>query len=223
MIPIRDHNPSGNIPVMTYALIAANVLVFLYMWLLPPEAIDGFINAHALIPAHIAAGKDLITLFSSLFIHGSLGHIAGNMLFLYIFGDNLEDRLGHIKYLLYYFICGLGASMLQIIVDPASTIPNIGASGAIAGLMGGYLFLFPNNKVDVLFETGPFLEHGTVPAIAMLIYWFVAQLFYGAGSLAVPDVGGVAYSAHVGGFITGFGILFFKNKAGLKNMDKKNL
>jgi membrane associated rhomboid family serine protease len=200
---------------MTYALIAVNVLVFLYMWLLPPEAIDSFINAYALIPAQIVAGKDLITLITSMFIHGSLGHIAGNMLFLYIFGDNLEDRLGHFRYLLYYLICGLGGSILQIIVDPASTIPNIGASGAIAGLMGGYLFLFPHNTIDVLFETGPFLEHGTVPAFAMLVYWFIAQLFYGAGSLAMPDVSGVAYSAHVGGFIAGFGIIFL-NKSKLR-------
>jgi membrane associated rhomboid family serine protease len=189
-------------------LIAVNILVFLYMFLMPKNLIDGFINSYGLIPAQVTSGQHLITFITSMFIHGSVGHIAGNMLFLNIFGDNLENRLGHVKYFLFYFVCGLAASVAQLVVDPTSTIPQIGASGAIAGLMGGYLVLFPLNQVDVLFSFGSSLRHGTVPAFAMLIYWFVFQMFNGVGSLAsTQDVGGVAYLAHIGGFASGFGII----------------
>ena len=138
-----------------------------------------------------------------MFIHGGLAHIAGNMWFMHIVGDNLEDRLGPLKYLIFYLICGLGGSVLQIITDPVSTIPNIGASGAIAGLMGGYLVLFPTNRVDILFSIGRFLESATVPAFTLLIYWFAGQLFSGAGCVVGVEVCEVAYSAHIGGFITG--------------------
>ena len=124
------------------------------------------------------------------------------MLFLNIFGDNLEDTLGHVKYLIYYLAAGLGASILQIVVDPASRIPNLGASGAIAGLMGGYLILFPKHRVDVLLPVFGWLQEASVPAYTMLFYWFVLQLFSGAGSLGAAG-GGIAYFAHVGGFVTG--------------------
>jgi membrane associated rhomboid family serine protease len=216
MIPIRDHNPSGGTPFVTYSLIAVNILVFLYMLFLPENLLDGFINTYALIPAQITSGKHLETFVTSMFIHGSIVHIAGNMLFLNIFGDNLENRLGRIKYLFFYFLCGFFASLAQIIVDPTSTIPQIGASGAIAGLMGGYLVLYPNNPIDILFSIGPFLKGGTVPAWAMLIYWFIFQLFYGVGSLAsTQDIGGVAYFAHIGGFAAGFGIIsIFEKRQG---------
>ena len=205
MIPIRDHNPSGGIPIVTYILIAVNILVFLYMLFLPEKAIDSFIDYFGLIPAQVTSGQHLVTFITSMFIHGGIGHIAGIMLFLNIFGDNLENSMGHIKYLVFYFICGFAASFAQVFVDPSSTIPQIGASGAIAGLMGGYLVLFPRNQVDVLFSFGSYLRGGTVPAFAMLIYWFVYQLFFGAESLtSTQDVGGVAYMAHIGGFAAGF-------------------
>ncbi len=208
MIPIRDHNPSGGKPIITYLLIAVNILVFVYMFLLPENLIDGFINSYALIPAKVTSGHNLMTFITSMFIHGSIGHIAGNMIFLNIFGDNLENRLGHIKYLLFYLVCGLVASIAQILVDPTSTIPQIGASGAIAGLMGGYLVLFPQNQIDVFFSFGRFLSRGTVPAFAMLVYWFVFQMFDGVGSLtSTQELGGVAYFAHIGGFAAGFGII----------------
>ena len=214
MIPIRDHNPSGAKPIITYLLIAANILIFVYMLLLPENLIDGFINSYGLIPAQITSGQNLITFITSMFIHGSIGHLAGNMIFLNIFGDNLENRLGHLKYLLFYFICGFVASIAQILVDPGSIIPQIGASGAIAGLMGGYLVLFPQNRVDVLFSFGRIISRGTVPAFAMRIYWFVFQMFSGVGSLASSqDIGGVAYLAHIGGFAAGFGIIsIFKKR-----------
>lgn len=216
MIPLRDHNASGDTPIVTYSLIALNVLVFIYIFFLPENALDGFINSYALYPNEIVASHGWITFFTSLFIHGSIGHIVGNMMFLHIFGDNLEHILGRVKYVLFYFICGIGASLLQIAGDPSSAIPLIGASGAIAGLMGGYLVLYPLNRVDVLFSTGPFLNSGTIPAFALLGYWFVAQLFHGAGSLAGIESSDVAYLAHVGGFITGF-VLIYLNKARLQN------
>jgi membrane associated rhomboid family serine protease len=206
MFPIRDHNPSGRAPFITYFLITLNVLVFGYMFLLPEDLLLAFINQYALIPALVFKGQNLFSLFSSLFLHGGLAHIFGNMLFLNIFGDNLEDKLGHFKYLLYYLICGLGASALQIALNSSSSVPNLGASGAIAGIMGGYLVLFPRHRIDILFSFGWSFRRATVPAYFMLFYWFVFQLFSGAGSLALMNqaMGGVAYFAHVGGFLAGF-------------------
>lgn len=210
MIPIRDHNPSGRLPVVTYALIAINVVVFLFTFMMAETEFLSFINTFALIPAEIVKGNNLTTLFTSMFMHASIGHIFGNMIFLHIFGDNLEDSLGHGKFLLYYLVCGLGASALQIFVGPFSTIPNLGASGAIAGTMGGYLLLFPRHRVEVLFTLGLIFRRAMVPAYTMLVYWFAAQLLTGVGSLAYLDqsTGGVAYFAHIGGFLTGFLLLF---------------
>lgn len=206
MIPLKDHNPSGRVPFVNYILMAINVLVFGYSFLLPEDLLLSFIDKYALIPALIVQGKNLSSLITSMFLHGGLGHLIGNMLFLNIFGDNLEDKLGHIKYLLYYFVCGLGASILQIVISPGSTIPNLGASGAIAGIMGGYLVLFPRHQIDILFSFGFTLRQARVPAYFMLFYWFIAQLFSGVGSLAFMDqsMGGVAYFAHIGGFATGW-------------------
>jgi len=139
-----------------------------------------------------------------MFLHGGLGHIAGNMLFLNIFGDNLEDKLGHFRFFFFYLICGLGASFLQLSTDLTSTIPSLGASGAIAGVMGGYLVLFPKQQIDVLFSFGLSLRKMTVPAFTMLAYWFIAQLFSGVGTLGMESMGGVAYFAHIGGFTSGW-------------------
>jgi len=215
MIPLRDHNPSGSTPFITYFLMAINILVFGYMFLLPENLLMGFIDQYAIIPSLIVKGQNLFSLVSSMFLHGGIGHIIGNMLFLNIFGDNLEDKLGHIKYLLFYLVCGLGASALQILISPASAIPNLGASGAIAGVMGGYLVLFPRQKIDILFAFGWVLRRATIPAYFMLFYWFIFQLFSGAGSLAFMDkaTGGVAYFAHIGGFLAGYLLIApFKRK-----------
>jgi len=205
MIPLRDHNPSGKTPIVTYSLITINVLIFLSSFLMTEEALLAFYDQYAITPALISQGQNLYTLITAMFLHGGIGHIFGNMLFLYIFGDNLEDKLGHVKYLLYYLVCGLGASALQILIDPSSTIPNLGASGAIAGVMGGYLLLFPQHKVDVLFSFGFSVRKATLPAYTMLFYWFLMQFLSGVGSLAYIDqmTGGVAYFAHIGGFLTG--------------------
>jgi membrane associated rhomboid family serine protease len=215
MIPIRDHNPSGRFPFITYMLIGINSWVFFQMFTQTEAGLMAFINQYALFPNLVIQGQQLHTLITSMFLHGGIGHIVGNMLFLYIFGDNLEDRLGHVKFLVWYLFCGIAASALQIIVDPTSSIPNVGASGAIAGVMGGYLVLFPKEKIDTLIPLGFFFHRASVPAYFMLFYWFVIQLFSGAGSIALVDEtsgGGVAYFAHVGGFLAGFlTIVPFKN------------
>jgi membrane associated rhomboid family serine protease len=209
MIPIKDHNPSGKFPAVTYSLITINIIVFIFTFLLPETELMQFIDNYALIPSLITSGQSFYTLLTSMFMHGSIAHIFSNMLFLHIFGDNLEDRLGHIKYLVFYLLCGLGASFLQIFVNTGSTIPNLGASGAIAGIMGGYLVLFPRHRVDILFSFGFTFRRATVPAYFMLFYWFIAQLFVGLGSLAYMDqaMGGIAYFAHIGGFLTGWSLL----------------
>lgn len=208
MIPLRDHNPSNTFPLVTYGLIVINVLVFFAYFGLEEEALNAFIETYAIIPAEIIAGVDYQTLLTAMFLHGGIAHLVGNMLFLHIFGDNLEDRLGHLRFLVFYLLAGFGASALQIAVDPTSEIPNIGASGAIAGAMGGYLRLFPNHRIDVLVPLGVVLQTISVPAFTMLFYWVAVQFIGGFGTLGAEG-GGVAYFAHVGGFVTGFLLVFF--------------
>jgi len=206
MIPIRDHNPSGSFPIFTYLFIAVNVIVAVYMLGLSPAALENFVFQYSIIPAQIIQGQNLLSLLTSMFLHGGLGHLVSNMLFLHIFGDNLEDALGHGKFLFFYLLCGLGGAFLQIIFSAGSEVPMLGASGAIAGVMGGYLVLYPQRKVDVLFIFGFFIRTITLPAYFMLFYWFAYQFFFGLTSLAAmtSDMGGVAFFAHVGGFITGW-------------------
>ncbi len=206
MIPIRDHNPSGRFPFFTYLLIAVNVGVAVYMFGLSPTGLENFVYQYSIIAAEVTSGRNLISIFTSIFLHGGLGHLLSNMLFLHIFGDNLEDTLGHFKFLFFYFVCGLGAAGLQILVSPNSQIPMLGASGAIAGVMGGYLVLFPRRKIDVLFIFGLFVRVIKLPAYFMLFYWFAFQLLTGITSLATmtADMGGVAFFAHVGGFAAGW-------------------
>lgn len=203
MIPLRDHNRTRTFPWVTYTILGVNVLVFLNILTLPEAALLQFVKTWALQPVEILAGQSFITLFTSMFLHGGVGHIVSNMLFLHIFGDNLEDALGHIRYILYYLVCGLGAAGLQIAITPQSSVPMLGASGAIAGLLGGYLLLFPNHRVDVLVPFGLLWSEATVPASAMLIYWFIGQFVTGLGTLGVGAIGGIAYFAHIGGFVTG--------------------
>jgi len=206
MIPIRDHNPSGKFPFFTYLLIGINVLVAFYMLGLSPSTLENFIYQYSVVPAEILEGQNMISLFTAMFLHGGLGHLISNMLFLHIFGDNLEDTLGHFKFLIFYLICGFGAAGLQIVISPGSQLPMLGASGAIAGIMGGYLVLFPRREIDVLFIFGLFIRTITLPAYFMLFYWFAYQFFFGLTSLATmsADMGGVAFFAHVGGFATGW-------------------
>lgn len=200
MFPIRDHNPSQCRPIVTYVLIAANVVKYL----LTLPMLDGgeMLWARlALYPLAISNGEMLWGLLTHMFLHAGFMHIAGNMLFLWIFGDNLEDQMGRVGFLAFYLACGLAAAAGQIAADPFSPVPMVGASGAIAGVMGGYLLLFPKARIDILFIFIIFFKIFTVPAWIMLILWFGIQLFGGFAS--VGSEGGVAYWAHAGGFVAG--------------------
>ncbi len=204
MFPIRDHNPSERTPWVTYGLIAINIAVFLSYWPLfeNPRALAAYFDTYGLVPRD-AWGEEL-TFVTSMFLHGGLMHIAGNMLFLFIFGDNLEDEMGHLGFLGFYLASGIGAALFQVLSEPASPVPMVGASGAIAGVMGGYLLLFPKARVDILLFFIIIIRIIPVPAWVMLGLWFALQLFSGVS--AAPGSGGVAYWAHAGGFIVGFAL-----------------
>ena len=206
MFPIRDHNPSGRTPYVTYALIAANVGVFLATWpfLTTDLQVMRFYQAWALIPAEVSSGHGGLSVLTAMFLHGGWAHLLGNMLFLWIFGDNMEDAFGHLGFLAFYLVSGLAAALLQIAGDPASQVPMIGASGAIAGVMGGYLLLFPRARVDVLIIFIIFFRVFVVPAWAVLGLWFAIQLADSLAASAATD--GVAYLAHVGGFAAGLAL-----------------
>lgn len=204
MFPIRDHNPSGAVPYVTYALMAANVAVFAAYWSALGEGplLDEFFYSWGLVPESVLRGQGLLTPLSSMFLHGGWWHLIGNMWFLWIFGDNLEEEFGHRRFLSFYLLAGLAAAALQIASDPGSDIPMVGASGAIAGVMGGYLLLFPRARIDVLFIFVIFFRIFAIPAWIVLGVWIGLQFFSGA---ATPtEAGGVAYWAHVGGFAGGF-------------------
>ncbi len=204
MLPIRDRNPASTTPYVTYALIAINVLVFLLELSLDMAgSLDAFIYDWGMTPRDILAGRNLITLLTSMFLHGSITHIFGNMLYLYIFGNNIEDAMGHGRYLIFYLFSGLCASFLQIYLTTRPEIPNLGASGAIAGVLGAYLILYPRAKVDTVVFVIFIITWVTLPAAALLAFWFVLQLFSGFLSIVTITGTGVAYFAHVGGFIAG--------------------
>ncbi|MEZ5796215.1 MAG: rhomboid family intramembrane serine protease [Paracoccaceae bacterium] len=202
MFPIRDHNPSGRTPYVTLALIGINVLVFLAFNLaLSEPQLMRFVYTWGLVPARVGAGQGLETVITHMFLHGGWMHIIGNLLFLWIFGDNMESEMGHLGFLVFYLASGLAAAGLQFIAEPASTVPMVGASGAIAGVMGGYLLLFPRARVDVLVIFIVFFRIFAFRAWAVLGLWFGMQVF--AGLSTPSDQGGVAYWAHIGGFVAG--------------------
>ncbi len=203
MFPIRDHNPSDRRPYITWALIAVNIAVHLWVMAMVQNerALLQLYYDWAMIPARLVQFENPISLLSSIFLHGGLLHLAGNMLFLFIFGDNLEEEMGHLGFLLFYLACGLAATLVQFAAAPYSPVPVIGASGAIAGVMGGYLLLFPRARVDVLVILVIFLRIVPIPAWMMLGVWFGLQVLGGIGSDAAT--GGVAYWAHAGGFLVG--------------------
>lgn len=217
MIPFRDENPTRTFPFVTVALIAANTIVLLYQIGLPEPAQQALAYRWAAVPAAIVHGVQQVdglpigppglplwvTLFTSMFMHGGLAHLLGNMLYLWIFGNNVEDALGHVGYLAFYLLCGLLAMSAQVAVSPDSLIPALGASGAIAGVLGAYLIRFPRARVLTLVFFFLFIQVVRLPAVWLLGFWFVFQLAAGGASLAAPQAGGVAYFAHVGGFIAG--------------------
>lgn len=206
MIPIRDGIPTRETPVVNYLLIAANVLVFLWMILVPDSALETLFNQYAMVPAHFANGIDLgdiLTIFTSMFMHAGLAHIGGNMLYLWIFGDNVEDRLGHSRYLVFYLVGGVVASLTHLVTNWGSELPTVGASGAISAVLGAYLVLFPASRIATFIPLGFFSRLTVIPAAIVLGFWFILQFFEGVLSLGSPDVGGTAFWAHIGGFVAG--------------------
>jgi membrane associated rhomboid family serine protease len=204
VLPIGDDNSRRRtFPFVTYGLVAANVIVFLVELGQPdPQA---YLAQWGATPSQISTGHSLVTLVTSMFLHAGWVHLLGNMLFLAIFGDNVEDAFGHLRYLAFYFACGIAASFAQIALAPGSQIPGVGASGAISGVLAAYLIMFGNNRVRVLIGIFPAI----VPAYLMIGLWIVLQLVYGATSLGyTQQSGGVAYAAHVGGFLCGLVLTF---------------
>jgi len=203
MFPIRDHNPSGSRPYVTWGLMAINIIVFaLYLPILGNEAaLSSFWDTWAMRPVEISAGQEYYTAVTSMFLHGGFMHIAGNMLFLWIFGDNIEDAMGHVGFLVFYLLSGLGADAFHVLSDPTSGVPVVGASGAIAGVMGAYLLLYPKAEVDVVLIFVIFFKIFRWPAWIVLGAWMGVQIFGGLAS--ATSGGGVAYWAHIGGFIVG--------------------
>lgn len=214
MIPIGDENAGTTIkPYVNWTIIGLCVVVFLYELILPPGQLDEFFFKYGAIPAQVSQFHDLYSVLTSMFLHGGWSHLLGNMLFLWIFGDNIEDAMGHTSYLLFYLICGFAAAALQIAFAPNSTIPLIGASGAISGVMGAYIVLFPRGKVRAIILLGGFGQILLVPAWVMIGLWFLLQLVSGFSTLGGSDMGGVAFWAHVGGFIAGALLVFlFRDK-----------
>lgn len=221
MVPLRDNVPTSITPYVTYALIGANIGIFLYQLSLSPQQLQEFFYSAAVVPCQLSGNlvsrcpmptsqqlPEWMTLITSQFLHGGFLHIAGNMLFLWIFGNNVEDRLGHIKYLIFYLSCGVLAALSQWFFSQNSAIPSLGASGAIAGVMGAYILRYPQAQVLTLIPLGFFITTFQLPAIFFLGFWFVQQAFYGVASLQAPsnigmESGGVAYWAHAGGFVFG--------------------
>jgi len=203
MIPLYDVIPSRTTPVVTVGLIAVNVLVFLFEVSLG-DSVDLFLQTYGLIPADFS----LPTMATSMFLHGGFSHVGGNMLFLWIFGDNVEDRMGHLRFLLFYLLCGTAAALAQTLMQPDSLLPMVGASGAVAGVMGAYFVLYPQSQI-VTFVLFTFIE---VPAIVFLGLWFVLQFVSGVGSVAASaSAGGIAFWAHVAGFAAGvIGVFLFR-------------
>lgn len=218
MIPLRDTIPSATWPMATAGLIGVNLLAFFYELSLGRE-LDVFIMQYGAVPIRfVLAGQmpevswasRMVPLFTSMFLHGGWFHILGNMLYLWIFGDNVEDRLGHGRFVVFYLLCGLTAALAQIYINPSSRVPMVGASGAVAGVLGAYLVLFPSARVLALVPVGFFIQLLEIPAFVFLLFWFFMQFLSGAASITTAQymTGGVAWWAHIGGFVSGMALGF---------------
>lgn len=208
MFPIGDQRIRGaRLPIVTILLLVANVLVFIYEATLSQPELQGFIETWGAVPAEIVNGRGYYTLISSMFVHGGWFHVGSNMLFLWVFGDNIEALLGRISYLLFYLLGGIAASAAQVLSNPASTVPSVGASGAVAAILGAYVLAFPQAYVRVLLLLGIFITTTRVTAILFVGVWALTQFLNGIAALGVQtaETGGVAYWAHIGGFV--FGVL----------------
>jgi len=212
MLPLADHNPRRTTPFVNVLLIVVNVLMFFWELSLG-AAIQPALQNLAFVPATFWSSAPLVpsvvAMFVSMFLHGGWLHLGGNMLYLWVFGDNVEDRLGHAKYLFFYLACGLLATLAHAVMNPASRIPSIGASGAIAGVLGAYIVLYPKQRVTTLIPIFIFITVREIPAVFLLGFWIVMQVLFGAVSMSgdLQSAGGVAYFAHIGGFIAGMVLL----------------
>ena len=213
MIPIKDRNPTHRFPIFTILIILVNIVVFLYEISLDGKGLESFFLTYGVVPFSVngSFGQGLLDpmavfpLLSSMFLHGGILHLGGNMLYLWVFGDNIEDKLGRGRFLAFYLLCGLAATLLHIVIDPTSTVPTVGASGAISGVLGAYLLMFPKARVVTIIPIFFFLQVAELPALIVLGFWFVIQFFNGIASLGyeTAGMGGVAWWAHIGGFIAG--------------------
>jgi len=219
VVPLRDDNPISTTPIVVYVLLALNVAIFFHELTLNEAALQQFFNVWAIVPAELTSSfgdgalalngrpeREWFTLISSQFLHGGWLHVGGNMLYLWVFGNNIEDQLGSVKFLFFYLLCGVLAGLSQWFFDPTSTIPTLGASGAVAGIMGAYIIRFPRAKILTLIPLFIFITTLRIPAIFFLGWWFFQQALYSVASLgATADMGsgGVAYWAHAGGFVFG--------------------
>ena len=227
MIPLKDDVPSRSVPFVTIALIAVNLLAFVYQFSLGIDRrgagagmAEALVMEFGLVPCRLTGlcptpefPNPVATVFTSMFLHGGLLHIGGNMLYLWIFGDNVEDRLGHFRFLLFYVVCGVAAALAQTVIDPTSRIPMVGASGAVSGLLGAYLLLFPYATILTLLVFFPFFKFVHVPVLIVLGFWIVLQVLNGfitvsAQALGRGEMGGIAWFAHIGGFMAGMVLLF---------------
>ena len=231
MIPLKDDNPTDSKPIVTYWLIGICIFVFIIELSSSSYRTGAFFYSFGLIPSvllgHNQLSQDLyvmpafLTIFSSMFVHGGFMHLIGNMLYMWIFADNIEDNLGPKKFIIFYLLCGICAAMAQVMMDTHSQIPMVGASGAIGGILGAYLINHPHAKVLVLIPFGFFSQILKIKAIYVLGFWFIFQFINSA--LANPQGGGVAYAAHIGGFISGVILILFFNKKRKKKKIKKNI
>lgn len=219
MVPLNDNNPIRITPWITYGLIAANILVFVYELMLSPAQLDALLQAFAVVPEQLTAslqsgslnqiGAESLPLITSQFLHGGFLHLGGNMLFLWVFGNNIEEQLGRVSYLFFYLVCGALAALAQWGVAMQSSIPSVGASGAIAGILGAYILRFPNARILTLVPIGIFITTFRIPAVFFLGFWFFQQFLYGFASLQTTtniETGGIAYWAHAGGFLVGLAL-----------------
>ncbi|MBI5515604.1 MAG: rhomboid family intramembrane serine protease [Deltaproteobacteria bacterium] len=212
MIPIRDLNPTRSTPWVTWGIVLVCGLVYLWQAILPDGAYRDFIFTYGLVPAQLTHGRDpgvFVTVLTSMFMHGGFLHAAGNLWFLHVFGDNVEDNMGPARFAVFYLLVGAAAAATQVAVSPASAVPMVGASGAIAGVLAAYLVLFPRARVVTLLPLFIFIEWFELPAVLFIALWFFVQFFEGVGALGHGGSGGgVAYWAHIGGFLAGLALVF---------------
>lgn len=216
LIPLYDENPTRRFPIVTAALVAINVLIFLWEYTLPKPQLEQFFFSYGFVPQRISAtfsagdwfAASNVTIFTSMFIHANFLHVAGNMLYLWIFGNNVEDRIGRLTFILFYFVCGTIAALAQVLSDPNSALPGIGASGAVAGVLGAYLRLYPRANVIAIIPIFFFIQVVKVSAVFMLGFWIIVQFISGLVAISSGQAGGgVAWFAHIGGFIAGLIII----------------